>query len=107
MADEPQYHELEEVVEFLSFDVPEARRKAWVSKEGEVWSTFLEATPGFLRKELWDSIEDPDRMTVVIWWRSLADWKAITPEQVAGIDADMGGLVIEPTMRSYRVVRHR
>jgi uncharacterized protein (TIGR03792 family) len=95
------------VIEFLTFDVPVDRRDAWMEREEAVWSRFLEAQPGFVRKELWGSDDEGDEGTVhaVIWWESTDQWKAIGPETVAGVDALMGDLLIEPTCRSWRVLR--
>jgi uncharacterized protein (TIGR03792 family) len=95
------------VVEFLTFRVPADRRGEWIDLEGEVWSTFLEAQPGFVRKELWESAEADDELHAVIWWEGYEPWKAISMETVAAVDEAMGDLLIEPTMRVYHVVRER
>lgn len=95
------------VVEFLTFAVPSDRREAWIEREGQVWSTFLEAQPGFVRKELWESPDATDEIHAVIWWEGYEPWKAISMDTVAEIDRSMGELLVEPTMRVYHVVRER
>ena len=95
------------VVEFLTFRVPADRRREGIDREGDVWSTFLEAQPGFVRKELWESAEADGEVHAVIWWEGYEPWKAISMETVAEVDEAMGDLLIEPTMRVYHVVRER
>lgn len=95
------------VVEFLTFRVPTERRAEWIDREGAVWSTFLEAQPGFVRKELWESAESDGELHAVIWWKGYEPWKAISMDTVAEVDRAMGDLLVEPTMRVYHVIRER
>jgi uncharacterized protein (TIGR03792 family) len=76
-------------VEVLRFAVPAHERDEWVEVETGVWTDFLRRQPGFLAKEVWAPIEGDD-VLVVIWWASLADWKAIGPEACAEVDERMG-----------------
>ena len=93
------------VVEYLTFAVEPEHRAAWAERELEVWSAFLRRQPGFIRKELWEPEHDPDHVHVVIWWESLHAWKAITAEQVAAVDREMGDLLVVPTCHSFNVLR--
>ncbi len=93
------------VVEMLTFEVSETDRAAWLDKEEQVWSRFLEAQPGFVRKEMWVSSDDPTAIHAVIWWESLAQWKAIGPEKVAEVDALMGSLLRDATMQAFDHLR--
>ncbi|MEM9032970.1 MAG: TIGR03792 family protein [Actinomycetota bacterium] len=76
-------------VELLRFAVPTHERDEWVEVETGVWTDFLRRCPGFLAKEVWAPV-DGDDVLVVIWWSSLGEWKAITPEQCAEVDERMG-----------------
>ena len=93
------------VIEMLRFEVAESDRDAWLEAEHRVWTGFLRTVPGFLRKETWIDDEEPGVVTVVIWWESLAHWRAVTPEQCEAVDAQMGEWFRPCTMRSWRVVR--
>ena len=93
------------VIEFLTFDVAPDDRERWLRVEEEVWSRFLEAQDGFIRKEMWLAEEDPSAVHAVIWWESLAQWKAIGPESVAAVDERMGEWLRVPSCRTYHVIR--
>ncbi len=93
------------VVEWLTFAVPSELRATWLAREEEVWSRFLESSPGFVRKQMWVEEGDPHLVHAVIWWESRELWKQITPEQVADVDERMGDLWRDCTMRVYDVVR--
>ena len=93
------------VVEMLTFEVAPSERDAWLSVEEQVWSRFLEAQPGFVRKEMWVSSDNPVSVHAVIWWESLEQWKAITPAQVADVDARMGEWFRDATVQAFDMVR--
>jgi uncharacterized protein (TIGR03792 family) len=93
------------IVEMLTFAVEPSQQADWLAVEEEVWSRYLEACPGFIRKEMW---RDPDRdhlLHAVIWWSSRDLWKQITAEHVAEVDARMGDWFRQSTMVEYEVVR--
>ena len=114
------------VIEFLTFLVPVEQEEAWLAREQEVWGTFLASCDGFVRREIWRSDPDLSRRAgdpaeraselgdyidsgvrpvhVAIWWETLEQWKAVTPETVASIDAEMGDLVVPPTMQTFSMV---
>jgi uncharacterized protein (TIGR03792 family) len=93
------------VVEMLTFEVAETEREQWLAIEEHVWSRFLEAQPGFVRKEMWVSSDDSEAVHAVIWWESLEQWKAIGPERVAEVDALMGPWLRDATMRVFDHLR--
>ncbi len=93
------------VIEFLTFAIDPADQDEWLAVEEGEWSRFLETRPGFVRKEMWRSHDDPGAVHAVIWWDSVESWKAITPDEVRAVDARMGRWLREPTCRSYDVVR--
>jgi len=93
------------VVEWLTFEVPLDLRDVWLAREEEVWSRFLEKSPGFVRKQMWVEEGDARLVHAVIWWESRELWKRITPAQVDEVDRRMGDLWRDCTMRVYDVVR--
>lgn len=96
---------MHQVIEMLRFSVSASERDAWMDVERRVWTGFLETVPGFQRKEMWLDAEDPDAVTAVIWWESIEQWNAVTAEQCAAVDLEMGEWLRPCTLRSWRVVR--
>jgi len=94
-----------EVIEMLRFAVAASERDAWLEVERRVWTGFLRSVPGFLGKETWVDDEDPDAVTVVIWWESKEHWHAVTAGECAAVDREMGEWLRPCTMRSWRVVQ--
>jgi uncharacterized protein (TIGR03792 family) len=78
------------VVEELELAVAAEDVAGYVEADERVWTAFLRTCPGFVRKEVWVPVERPGVVLVQIWWRSYEEWKSITPEQVAEVDARMG-----------------
>ena len=76
-------------VEVLRFGVAAHEREEFMAVERSVWTDFLRRQDGFLAKEVWVPVEGDD-VIVTIWWESLAQWKAITPEHCAEVDERMG-----------------
>ena len=95
------------VVEFLTFRVEPAERDEWLEVEARTWSRFLEQQPGFVRKEIWLSADDPTAVHAVIHWRDRESWKAIPDSELAAVDAEMGHWVRQPVERVFHVLRDR
>jgi len=94
------------VIEELHFIVDPVERDQFLEVEGRVWTGFLRTCDGFVKKEVWVPIDDPGRVVVMIWWASMEQWKRITPEQVAEVDARMGEWLREvDVFREHDVVR--
>lgn len=96
---------MSQVIETLRFDVAHEDQATWLEVERRVWTGFLRSVPGFERKEIWIDDGEPDAVTVVIWWESLAHWRAVTAEQCEATDREMGEWYRPCTIRSWRVVR--
>ncbi len=92
------------VVEELVVQVAPADHAAFCAADARVWTAFLAAQAGFVRKETWVDPAEPDRLHLLIWWESREAWKRITAEQVAQVDAQMGQWYREPTAREYQVI---
>ncbi|MEX2627328.1 MAG: TIGR03792 family protein [Ilumatobacteraceae bacterium] len=95
------------VVEFLTFHVPADQVDEWLEVEARHWTRFLERQPGFLDKEMWRPVDRPDVVHAVIWWASLEQWKAIPPDELAGVSEAMGPHEREATCESFEVLRSR
>lgn len=92
------------IVEELTLDVAAADLDGFLEADGRVWTAFLSAQPGFVRKEVWVPTDLPDTVVIMVWWERRELWKAITESQVAAIDRDMGEWYREPVVREHRVV---
>lgn len=95
------------VIEMLRFAVDPEERSEWLEVEERTWSRFLERQPGFVRKEMWVEEGDHDHVHAVIWWESLAQWKAVGPDAVRAVDETMGSWLRRATLRTFHVVRER
>lgn len=93
------------VVEHLTFDVPVEELHEWLRHEEVHWSRFLERQDGFVRKEMWRSIDDPTKVHAVIWWESMAQWKAIPGDDLARVAAAMGEHERSPACEPLEVIR--
>ena len=93
------------VIEILEFDVDPSERDEWLKCEENNWSRFLEKQPGFVRKQMWQSADNPSKVHAVIWWESMAHWKAIPSDQLDDVARAMGPLERTPTLSVYDVIR--
>ncbi|KKZ11525.1 MAG: hypothetical protein TQ37_06990 [Candidatus Synechococcus spongiarum 15L] len=84
-ADRPKAQE-PVMVEMLRLAVPTTLHDAWLNAEVEVWKPWLEQQQGYLGRDLyWDPQEE--QAYVLIRWRSRQEWKAVTDEEVAAVQA--------------------
>jgi uncharacterized protein (TIGR03792 family) len=95
------------VVEFLTFTVPAEELDEWLEVEERNWSRFLERQPGFVRKEMWRSTDEPTAVHAVIWWRSMEEWQAVPAEALETVVAAMGEHERSATCVAYDVLRER
>ncbi len=93
------------VIEFLTFRVAVEERHEWMQVEEAAWSRFLERQDGFVRKQLWVDVDDPDHVHAMIEWRSLDQWKSIPQAELEAVDQSMGPWVRECTCRTFEVIR--
>ncbi len=70
-------------------------------RNGEVWTPVLERQKGFISKETWVDLNDPDRVTLVIRWASLDHWRAFPPELGKQLDVQMGDLLSPLICEAY------
>jgi uncharacterized protein (TIGR03792 family) len=93
------------VIEFLTFRVPIEERHEWMQVEEATWSRFLERQDGFVRKQLWVDVDDPEHVHAMIEWASLEHWKRIPDDELAAVDDSMGPWVRDCTCRTFEVIR--
>lgn len=91
-------------IEELELDVADDEVAGYVARDAEVWTAFLAEQPGFVRKEVWRPVDRPGALVLQIWWTSREHWKAVTPEQVAQVDARMGRHRRDVRCREYEVL---
>lgn len=92
------------VIEMLTFQVSPEEQDEWLQVEETVWTRFLELQDGFVRKEMWRSTDRNDLLHAVIWWASRDQWKAITADEVAAVDARMGSWFRPGVLTEYALL---
>ena len=93
------------IVEELTLQVDAPDIEGFLEADARVWTAFLTAQPGFVRKEVWLPGDRPNTVVILVWWASREQWKAISDETVAGVDREMGDWFREPVVREYVVAR--
>jgi uncharacterized protein (TIGR03792 family) len=56
------------------------RREEWLKRDAEIWTPALAAHDGYISKEVWPSIDNPDDVVIIVRWESLAQWKSFPDE---------------------------
>lgn len=74
------------VIEWLEFRV-EGDVSEYLRVDQAIWTTALAQYPSFVDKEVWLDPADPQRVVLVIRWRSREQWKAIPTPELAAIAA--------------------
>lgn len=93
------------VVEFLTFSVAAADRSEWLAADERVWTAFLREQPGFVSKQVWTDRDDPDVVHAVITWSDEQAWNAISAEDLARTDEEMGAWRRPLVMRVFDLAR--
>ncbi len=93
------------IVEELTLHVEDGDLERFLDADARIWTAFLSAQPGFVRKEVWVPADRPDTVVIMVWWANRQLWKAISDERVAAVDREMGEWFREPVVREHRVVR--
>ena len=94
------------VIEELHFIVEPSERDAFLERETEVWTGFLQSCDGFVDKQVWVAEDEPSRVVAMIWWNTMEQWKTITAKQCDEVDARMGEWLRPVAFyRAHRVVK--
>jgi uncharacterized protein (TIGR03792 family) len=71
------------VVEWLNFIVPPELQADFVAQDRAVWTEALSTCPGFLDKSVWREANAPEKLSLVIRWRTREDWRAVPAPLIA------------------------
>ncbi len=93
------------VIEWLTFDIEPEIRDRWMEVEEVNWSRYLEQRPGFISKQLWVDQSNPGQIHAVITWTDEETWLTVPAEDIVRVDAAMGDLLRNCTMRVFDVIR--
>lgn len=74
------------IVEWIRFKVAPNYRERFVQIDHDVWTAFLTTCPGFIRKEVWISPDEPSEVILAIHWATLAQQQAIAPADLDKTD---------------------
>ncbi len=75
-----QFHPPHAVEELLIQVVPE-KLETFLAADHAIWTQTLAAQPGFLGKEVLQSVNNPGLLTCLVYWETTEQWQSI-PEQV-------------------------
>ncbi len=82
-------------VEVLCFQVPPGGQQAFIEQDEKIWSRTLAQCPGFLRKEVWLDPDNPERITLVIYWASREAWQAFPQDCMEDLDRQMRPYILK------------
>jgi uncharacterized protein (TIGR03792 family) len=84
------------VIEHLTLRIPLALRPRFLTADAEIWTATLAVQPGFVAKETWADVGQPDRIHLIIRWQTRALWKAVPADLLAETDARMTAAMGQP-----------
>ena len=91
------------VIELLRTRVPVEKQEEFLARDAAVWTPALANHDGFISKECWISLDEPDLVTMVIHWNSLAQWQSFPADLLTELDRQMGDLLFPLTCETYAV----
>ncbi|AFY99655.1 TIGR03792 family protein [Calothrix sp. PCC 6303] len=91
------------VIELLKFKVPLSEQEEYLQKDAEIWTATLAKYPGFLSKEIWVNSEMPEELTLVIYWETREQWKAIPLDDLTLTETSF----VEVMGKSYPILESR
>jgi uncharacterized protein (TIGR03792 family) len=97
----------EVAIEWLKFQVPILEQSKFIQKDQEIWTNFLAKQPGFIHKDVLSRLEQPEEITMLIYWKRMADWQAIPKkdlEQTQSVfEKALGTFYPTTETRAYRL----
>jgi len=91
------------VIEMLRAKCAPGRRDEWLVRDAEIWTPVLAAHDGYISKEVWPSIDNPDEVVIIVRWESLAQWKSFPKENEAALDAKMTDVQLAITSEALAI----
>lgn len=75
------------VIEFLKIEVTPEDREQYLQLDEKIWTKALAKFPGFIGKEVWLNPNKPLEVILIIRWASREEWKSISCQLLAEIEA--------------------
>ena len=91
------------VIEMLRAKCVPGRREEWLRRDAELWKPALAAHDGYISKEVWPRIDNPDDVVIIVRWESLAQWKSFPDELNVALDARMHDVQLEVTSEALEI----
>jgi uncharacterized protein (TIGR03792 family) len=91
------------VIEMLRAKCAPGRRDEWLKRDAEIWTPALAAHDGYISKEVWPSIDNPDDVVIIVRWESLAQWKSFPEELNLALDAKMSDVQLAITSEALAI----
>lgn len=92
------------VIELLRIQCHPGRRAEFLSRDAHIWTPALARHQGFIAKEVWPSLDDPDQVTIIVRWATLADWKCFPGDLCAELTAAMADVQVQISCETYEAV---
>ena len=91
------------VIEMLRATCVPGRREEWLRRDAELWTPALAAHDGYISKEVWPSIDNPDDVVIIVRWESLAQWKSFPKDLETALDAKMQDVQVDVTSEALDI----
>ena len=91
------------VIEMLRATCVPGRRAEWLARDAAIWTPALAAHDGYISKEVWPSIDNPDEVVIIVRWESLAQWKSFPDELNLALDAKMADVQLAITSEALAI----
>ncbi len=91
------------VIELLRVTCVPGRRDEWLARDAAIWTPALARHEGFISKEVWPSLTDPDQVAIVVRWASQDQWKSFPEELGSELDAKMRDVQLDIVCEEYEV----
>ncbi len=89
------------VIELLRIRCHPGRREEFLARDAEIWTPALARHEGFIAKEVWSSLEDPDLVTIVVRWASMGKWEAFPMLLCCELDERMADVQASVACEAY------
>ena len=102
---EKKVSQTRQAVEYLVFEVKPELKDRFIEAEHQIWTKILDSFPGLISKEIWINDLKPNEVTVVIYWNSFEEWKAIPEEVLKEVEQEFDDFFGEENY-SFKEARH-
>ncbi len=88
-------YEKGQAVEYLVFNMKEELVDRFIELDRAIWTEELAKQAGFISKEVWINRKKGGEVTTILYWNSLAEWKAIDHHWLMEVDKRFTALMGE------------